>query len=166
MDVAEAIQALMSDAGRNDPYPIYEVLRAAGPVLPLSGSYLAVTGYAEADTVLRNPEFLVESADFLDAAWPDWRGHPSLVTLSRSVLELNAPDHERLRRLVSGAFTARRVAGLRAAIERLARGYAERLTEMTETDGYADFMAEFAYPLPVSVICELLGVPESDRAHS
>jgi cytochrome P450 len=66
--------------------------------------------------------------------------------------------------LVSGAFTARRVAGLRAAIERLASGYADRLTELTDTVGYADFMAEFAYPLPVSVICELLGVPESDRA--
>jgi cytochrome P450 len=160
VEIGEAVQTLLSAEGRFDPYPIYEVLRAAGPVVPLGDDYVAVTGYAEADAVLRDPAFLVGDARLFDRTIPQWRDHPSLVMLTRSVLELNPPDHERLRRLVSGAFTARRVAGLRSAIERLAQGYADRLADAAE----ADFIAEFAYLLPVSVICELLGVPESDRA--
>jgi cytochrome P450 len=159
MEIGEAVQTLLSAEGRVDPYPIYEVLRAAGPVVPLADSYVAVTGYAEADAVLRNPAFPVGDERLFDRTVPEWRAHPSLVMLARSVLQLNPPDHERLRRLVSGAFTARRVAGLRAAIERLAKGYADRLADAAEVD----FIAEFAYLLPVSVICELLGVPESDR---
>ena len=90
--------------------------------------------------------------------YPDWPDHPALRQLYTSMLVLNPPDHTRLRRLVSGAFTARRVQALRPAIERMV---GELLDAMT---GEVDFVSAFAFPLPVNVIGELLGVPAADRA--
>lgn len=75
-----------------------------------------------------------------------------------SIQMLNPPAHTRLRRLVSAAFTPRRVAGLRPAAERIVAHACEQVA------GDTDFVASFAFPLPVTVIGELLGVPEADRA--
>lgn len=74
-----------------------------------------------------------------------------------SIQMLNPPAHTRLRRLVSAAFTPRRVAGLRPAAERIVAHACEQVA------GDTDFVASFAFPLPVTVIGELLGVPEADR---
>jgi cytochrome P450 len=78
--------------------------------------------------------------------------------LFTSMLSLNPPDHTRLRRLVSSTFTARRVQSLRPAIEAMV---AELLDDLA---GETDFIERFAFPLPVNVIGELLGVPAPDRA--
>jgi cytochrome P450 len=75
-----------------------------------------------------------------------------------SMLVLNPPDHTRLRRLVSGAFTARRVQALRPAVARMVDDLLDAMT------GEVDFIGAFAFPLPVNVIGELLGVPAEDRA--
>ena len=70
---------------------------------------------------------------------------------------LNPPEHTRLRGLVSRSFTARRVAGLRPAVERITADLLDRV------DGTFDAVAAFAFPLPVTVIGELLGIPPADR---
>ncbi len=156
----EAVGLLVGGPGRVDPYPLYEILRGVGPVYEAAPNWYVITGYAEADAVLRDPGFLVEDAARLDRSWPAWREHSAMRLIAASILATNPPDHERMRRLVSGAFTARRVAALRGAVERIADGCGERL----DTGGAVDFVAEFAFPLPIGMICELLGVPESDRA--
>jgi len=157
MDAVSAVQALLTPAGRIDPYPLYDAVRAAGPAVPVGDDYVAVTGYAAADAVLRDPAYRVEDAEVHDLRYPGWREHRSLVSVASSMLSANAPEHERMRRLVSRAFTARRIAGLRTVIERQAAMLLDGMS------GTVDFMPGFAYLLPVSVICELLGVPEEDR---
>jgi cytochrome P450 len=79
--------------------------------------------------------------------------------LSRSMLGADPPEHTRLRRLVSRAFTARRVEGLRPRVQEITDDLLDRVTPR----GHADLIAEFALPLPITVIGELLGVPQSDR---
>src|SRR5688500_3109637 len=119
-DALAAMQALATAAGRADPYPHYELLRSAGPVVPLGDGFAVVTGYAEADQVLRDASFRVTDAVALDRAMPGWRTVGSWQWLSRTMLWRNAPDHTRLRRLAGSAFTARRVAALRADVTTLA----------------------------------------------
>src|SRR5438477_11976601 len=114
--MGDALRGLWSDEARADPYPVYETLRAFGPVVPAAPDLVVVLGYAECDVVLRDPRFLVEDAGYRDRVWPRWREHRAAVLLSQSVLETNPPDHERMRRLVGGAFTPRRMAGLREAV--------------------------------------------------
>ncbi|BCJ77903.1 cytochrome P450 [Catellatospora sp. IY07-71] len=159
-DALAAMQTLATAEGRADPYPLYERLRAAGPVLPLGEGFAVVTGYAEADQVLRGAGFRVTDEAALDGSLPGWRSVASWRWLSRTMLWRNAPDHTRLRRLAGSAFTPRRVAALRADVTALAEGLIAPLAAAGEP---ADFMDAVAYPLPVSVICALLGVPDADR---
>jgi cytochrome P450 len=98
------------------------------------------------------------STDMIALLLPDWADHPALSQLFTSMLLRNPPDHTRLRRLVSGTFTARRVAALRPAIAAMIDDL------LADLDGAADFVDAFAFPLPVNVIGELLGVPAPDRA--
>ncbi|KIZ17094.1 cytochrome P450 [Streptomyces natalensis ATCC 27448] len=79
-----------------------------------------------------------------------------------SILNNDAPDHTRLRRLVSRAFTARKITDLRPRVERIADDLLARLPEHAE-NGAVDLIEHFAYPLPITVICELVGIPEADR---
>jgi cytochrome P450 len=88
----------------------------------------------------------------------DWADHPALHQLFTSILAINPPDHTRLRRLVSSSFTARRVQALQPRIAEMVQDLLVRM------DGEVDFIDAFAFPLPVNVIGELLGVPEQDRA--
>lgn len=159
MDPVSAASHLMTAQGRQDPYPLYAALRAHGPVLHL-GSQLIVTSYEQASAVLRDPRMLVADRDMLRRQLgPAFAARPSQVLLTDSVLNTNPPHHRRMRQLVSGAFTPRRVAALHAAIE----AQAVRLADRLDSGGPVDLMEEFAVPLPLAVICELLGVPESDR---
>ena len=131
--------------------------------MPLADGYVVAHGYAAVDRVLRDPAFLVEDVEFIQRIAPGWVDeHPSLELLGDSMLKVNPPDHERMRRLVTKAFTARRVAAMRESVERRAADLAERLAA-TAGGEPVDFMAEFAYLLPVTVIADLLGVPEGDR---
>ena len=86
---------------------------------------------------------------------------PMYDSLSRSLLAVDGPDHTRLRKLVSRAFTPRSVETLRPAMRRLA----ERLADAFVARGRCEFMAEFADQYPVQIICELLGVPPEDHPH-
>jgi cytochrome P450 len=157
-EVAELMRELTSAVGREDPYPRYERLREISPLVRTEDGALAVTRYADCVPALRDPRlghFVPDILAFF--GYPDWAERPSLRHMFTSILFLNPPDHTRLRRLVSGTFTARRVQGLRPAI---GRQVDELLDTMT---GEIDFVNAFAFPLAVNVIGELLGVPAPDR---
>ncbi len=91
------------------------------------------------------------------SGYPQWEDRPALRLMFSSIMMLNPPAHTRLRRLVAACFTARRVAGLRPAVERIVADACEQIA------GDSDFVAGFAVPLPVTVIGELLGIPAADR---
>ncbi|PVE04746.1 cytochrome P450 family protein [Streptomyces scopuliridis] len=140
-----------------DPYPAYQSLRAEGPVrrirMPAGEAVWLVLGYdavraALGDTRLRND--IRHSAEF------DSDGG---YAIGRNMLQVDPPDHTRLRALVSRQFTARRIAELEPRIRRIS---AELLDAMAPAGG-ADLVDAYAFPLPITVICELLGVPAADR---
>ncbi len=162
VDSAEALSLLnelTTLTGRDDPYPRYSRLREIGAVLRADDGALVVTRHADCAAVVRDarlghlPKHMLE---FIGLG--DWAEHPALRLLFTSILTLNPPDHTRLRRLVSTSFTARRVHLLRPAVERLVDDLLDELPEE------GDFISSFAFPLPVNVIGELLGVPAADRA--
>jgi cytochrome P450 len=163
VDVVSAFQQLRTPEGRIDPYPAYAALHRHGTLFVMEGFSPVVVGYSVADQLLRDPRIMVDDAAMLDRAVPGWREHPALVALSSSILSLNGPDHTRVRRLAASAFTPRRVAELRDAVEAQADALVDDLAKATDDGSVADFMATFAFPLPVGIICALLGVPVSDR---
>jgi cytochrome P450 len=156
--VAEVLAGLATPEGRADPYPLYRRLRALGPAAAGPDGTLAVTGYAALSALLRDHRLLKTPERVLVAAgYPDWQQRPSLRLMFTSILLINPPAHTRLRRLVSAEFTARRVEGLRPAVERIVAQACDRLA------GEPDFVSGFAFPVPVTVIGELLGIPAADR---
>jgi cytochrome P450 len=158
-EVATLLGELTTAVGRADPYPRYERLRRMSPVLRAGDGALVVTRHADCSLVTRDPRFAHLPPDVLAfLGYPDWAEHPALRQLFTSLLVLNPPDHTRLRRLVSGAFTARRVLALRPAIGRMVDDLLDGMA------GEVDLVARFAFPLPVNVIGELLGIPGPDRA--
>ncbi|MFC0033819.1 cytochrome P450 [Micromonospora chaiyaphumensis] len=163
MDPADALALLLSPQGRIDPYPTYERLRGHGPVVPAGPAFHLVTGYSEADAILRDARFGVMDDDLRDQFLPGWRESPAVASISRSMLRTNPPDHSRMRRLAAGAFTPRRIAAMRDVVEAQADELVDRMLARAGAGEPVDFMAEFAYPLPVAVICALLGVPAADR---
>ncbi|MET8911362.1 cytochrome P450 [Micromonospora sp. NPDC004551] len=163
MDPADALALLLSPQGRVNPYPTYERLRGHGPVVQAGPAFHLVTGYPEADAILRDARFGVMDDDLRDQFLPGWRESPAVASISRSMLRTNPPDHSRMRRLAAGAFTPRRIAAMRDVVEAQADELVDRMLARAAAGEPVDFMAEFAYPLPVAVICALLGVPAADR---
>ncbi|PZH08769.1 cytochrome P450 [Streptomyces sp. NTH33] len=144
---------------REDPHPVYAELRALGPVhrvrLPPPEGYdtWLVVGYEEARAALADPR-LAKDVGAADRALFDEQA------FGRHMLVSDPPQHTRLRSLVTRAFTARRVEALRPRIQQIT----DELLDAMLPRGRADLVEAFAYPLPITVICELLGVPEIDRA--
>jgi cytochrome P450 len=157
--VADVLAGLATPEGRADPYPLYRALRAAGPAATAPDGTLLVTGYRECAALLRDHRLGKTPGRLLAASGHrEWQRRPSLRMMFGSMLMLNPPEHTRLRRLLSAAFTPRRVETLRPAVERIVAAACDRLA------GHGDFIAEFAFPVPVTVIGELLGIPADDRA--
>ncbi|MFE5589408.1 cytochrome P450 [Streptomyces sp. NPDC056549] len=145
-----------------DPYAPYAAMRSACPVQskPVdSGGRpgCLVIGYAEAREALADARLSKDTAAFFDGRGSRRRLHPAV---SRSMLASDPPRHTRLRKPVTRAFTTGAVAELRPFIARVT----DELLERWSPGERFDFVAGLAVPLPVIVICELLGVPESDRA--
>jgi cytochrome P450 len=148
-----------------DPYPTYDELRRDAPVFfdEPTGQWV-VTRHEDVNALLRDRRLgrsylhVASHEEFGRPAEPEFLA-PFWNLIRAGMLDVEPPDHTRLRRLVSKAFTPRMVEGLRARIrelaEELARGLAER--------GGGDLLAEVAEPLPVTVIAEMLGIPEADR---
>lgn len=157
---AEIFGSLLAPEGRADPYPLYAALHEQGAVLDADGLVL-VHGYEAASAVLRDPAFRVGDAAYLDQTMPDWRDHPALT--ADSLLSLNPPEHTRIRSLLTKAFTARRVAGLEPAIAAMADHLLDDMAARGQNGQPVEFMHDFAFMLPVTVICELIGIPDSDR---
>ncbi len=154
---AAIADALMAPDGRADPFPLYARAHAIGPVSAIADGWFLVCGYAAVNQVLRDPGFgPPEPADRPSAG-------SALSSLSRSVLRANSPEHGRMRALITQVFTPRRVAALRPAIQDAVDVLLDRLAAGGADGRPVDFMAEFAFQLPVTVICELLGVPAADR---
>ncbi|GAA3367557.1 cytochrome P450 [Streptomyces sannanensis] len=146
-----------------DPFPLYRQLREEGPVrrAVLAGDLDAwlVTRYEDGLAALSDPRL---SSDIRDASDPRLMEQLPVTereSLMSNMLRSDPPDHTRLRRLVSKAFTARRVAELRPRIQEIT----DQLLDAIVPAGRADLVADFALPLPVTVISELLGVPVTDR---
>jgi cytochrome P450 len=153
----------MTPDGRHDPYPLYAAAHELGPVSPMEGGLLLVPGYDAANQVLRNTSFVVADMEKRKEWDPSYYEHSALESMSRSILESNAPDHGRMRSLIQSVFTPRRVAALEPAISASVDRLLDELADEGSGGSAVDFMNGFAFLLPVKVICELLGVPEADR---
>ncbi|SMF94930.1 Cytochrome P450 [Methylomagnum ishizawai] len=143
-----------------DPYPTFRHLRETAPLFPLQPGAWLVTRHAEADRILRDPRF---AKDYLSTVarryGPDAVEEPVFQVVNRFMLVMNPPEHLRLRALVGKAFGVKQAAELR----RLALDVAETLVEGFIGQGRADLMAALAYPLPVRVICAMLGLRLEDN---
>ncbi|MCW0213297.1 MAG: cytochrome P450 [Pseudonocardia sp.] len=141
-----------------DPHPAYAELRADEPVRRLDlpdGPTWLISRYADVREAFVDARF---SKDWRYTLPADQRAAMPAAPTPMMIL-MDPPDHTRLRKLVSRSFTVRRMAELRPRVEEIAR---ELLAALPD-DGTVDLMAHYAFLLPVQVICELLGVPNSDR---
>ncbi len=139
-----------------DPYPTYHRLRAEDPVHRSPLGFWVLTRYEDVAAVLRDARFIKEPLAALVAAR---FGSEVPRGVGLSMLDRDPPDHTRLRSLVSKAFTPRVVEGLRPRIQEIVDGLIARV----EAAGSMDVIEEFAYPIPVNVICEMMGVPVEDH---
>jgi cytochrome P450 len=139
-----------------DPYPTYHRLRDEDPVHHSPLDFWVLTRYEDVAAVLRDPRFIKEPLVSMVAARFGVTVPPGV---GLSMLDRDPPDHTRLRSLVSKAFTPRVVEGLRPRIQKMV----DDLITRAQAVGTMDLIEEFAYPIPVSVICEMLGVPVEDH---
>lgn len=159
---ADALAELTSQRGIEDPYPIYESLRALGNVLPL-GPQVVILGYEECANALRHPSMLSTDASVQDQLLPGWRDHSSWRWLTQLMLFTNNPVHARQRHFNRGVFTPRRVQGMQPMVERIIDGLINRLDELAADGRPIDFMSQFAFLVPLAVQGELLGIPHADQ---
>ena len=155
----ELLLQLLDPANRANPYAVYEQFRDRGPMQLPESNLTVFSAYRDCDEVLRHPS---TSADRLkstvaqrmlaDGATARPMGRPGF-------LFLDPPDHTRLRKLVSKAFVPKVVNELQPDIAELVDGLLDRIAER----GRFDVISDLAYPLPVAVICRLLGVPLEDE---
>jgi cytochrome P450 len=135
---------------------MYHRLRAEDPVHHSPLGFWVLTRYPDVMAMLRDPRLIKEPiAAFVAARF----GMAVPPGLGLSMLDRDPPDHTRLRGLVSKAFTPRALERLRPEIQQIVDG----LLDEVEARGSMDLVEEFAYPLPVRVICEMLGVPVKDH---
>lgn len=145
---------------RADPYPFYHQLRERTPVMFLSDwNMWFLTRHADVSLVLKDPRFIHETPTRtpLDEVPPSMRA--LVENQANWMLFRDPPDHTRLRGLVHKAFTPQTVKALHFHIW----GLASELLDAAEKKGALELISEFAYPLPVIVITQMLGVPPSDR---
>jgi cytochrome P450 len=152
---------LGTPAAQQNPYAVYARWRSTQPVYRAPTGEWFLTRYDDVSSVLgdtdRFSNSLVGTRLYQQRIRRLQIDDSDILFGDFSMVNMDPPDHTRLRRLVSKAFTPKAVAGLRPRIEQIVDGLVDRL------DGQADLMSQFAYPLPVTVICELLGVPAADR---
>ncbi|WP_338703733.1 cytochrome P450 [Streptomyces sp. Q6] len=150
----------------SDPYPAYAWLREHAPVhrttLPSGVEAWLVTRYADARQALadqrlsKNPDHHDEPSHAKGKTGIPGERKAELMT---HLLNIDPPDHTRLRRLVAKAFTPRRVAAFAPRVQELT----DRLIDQFAAKGEADLIHDFAFPLPIYAICDLLGVPGEDQ---
>ncbi len=136
-----------------DPYPLYDRIRALGPLTETSQGNLMSATHAVCSEVVRRRDFVVFR--------PELPGDDPLPRemLDLSLLEMDPPEHTRLRRLAAPAFTPRRMAGYEVLVERRI----DELLDAVDPRAGFDLVGDFASPLPIAVITALLGVPDVDE---
>ena len=149
-------------AVRADPFPFFDELRAHGPLIRARVSYLTVD-HAVAHELLRSEDFRVISMGGSlppPLRWLERRTRADLLhpLMPPSLLAVEPPDHTRYRKTVSSVFTSRAVASMRDGVDSTAADLLERLS-----GDVVDVIEDYCAQLPVAIISELLGVPESDR---
>ncbi|MFE2166962.1 cytochrome P450 [Streptomyces sp. NPDC059447] len=147
---------------RTCPHPAYAALREQAPVCRLTpphgiDTYL-ITRYDDARDALSDPRFSKDMHGALDTYHAVYGS--VFDALDDNVLFADPPRHTRLRRSLRTAFTPRRVEEMRAGITEIA----ERLLDKCEGGEPVDLMSQFAFPLPIAVLCELIGIPDGERA--
>jgi cytochrome P450 len=159
---------VLSEEFLQDPYVVYDLMRVQRPVTrvvtPLGVVVWLVTRYADARAALTDPRVSKNGrrlARLLDHHDVD-PGRRAVLSESfaQHMLNSDPPNHTRLRRLVGTAFTARRIEALRPRIEEITSNLLNAIIGRHEVD----LIEVFAFPLPITVICELLGVPDDERA--
>ncbi|BBY19063.1 cytochrome P450 [Mycolicibacterium litorale] len=158
-DTQTLLGRLLDPANRADPYPLYADLRAAGPLSLPSTNLVVFSSFADCDEVLRNPASASDRLKSSVAQREIAAGAVARPFGAPGFLFLDPPDHTRLRRLVSSAFVPRVVKALEPDIVALV----DSLLDTVAAKGEFDAVADLAYPLPVAVICRLLGVPLEDE---
>jgi cytochrome P450 len=156
----DPVARMMLPATKADPYPLYAQLRERGLVRSPLGVF-ASADHATVAGILRDRRFSsspVHQRGYRPPSYPP--DDPRAGLPAADLLTLDPPDHTRLRRLVSSAFTPKAIAGLEPWIREVT------VRRLAATDGTAgfDLIEELAFPLPIAVICRLLGVPAEDRA--
>ncbi|GAB1689006.1 cytochrome P450 [Krasilnikovia sp. M28-CT-15] len=159
-----ASRALLTTPGRLDPYPHYAVLRDHEPALDTDTGWVMVSRYADCDRVVRDADFRVGDREWYAATFGDEALRDSSRLTQDSMLFTNPPRHERMRKLVSWAFTPRRVAAMHASVQARVTQLLDELADAGADGSTVDFNTAFAYRLPMSVIGDMFGVPEQDRA--
>jgi cytochrome P450 len=155
-----------------DPHTLYRVLRDERPVAravtPLGLRVWLVTRHADAREALNDPRLSKDGGRFMElldrhSVAPEKR-MAFADSLAGHMLNSDPPDHTRLRKLVNRAFTVRAISRMRPRIEAIAGALADDIEARAAAgDGTVDLLDTFAFPLPMTVICELLGVPEGER---
>jgi cytochrome P450 len=156
---------LASPAFKANPYPFYKRLRDTAPVCPVSlpdgRTAWLVTRYEDVLGVLKDRRFVKDRENVL---WPEqamkkpWFPR-SFKAVERTMIEMDEPDHGRLRGLVHEAFTPRMVEAMRPRVESITN----ELLDAAQTRGEMDVIKDYALPLPTRIIAEMLGVPPEDR---
>jgi cytochrome P450 len=156
----DPVARLMLPATKADPYPLYTRVRQRGLVRSPLGAFVAAD-HATVASVLRDRRFSsspLHQPGYRRPSYPP--GDPRAGLPDGDLLNLDPPDHTRLRRLVSGAFAPRAIAGLEPWI----REVTVRLLAAVDGAAGFDLIDALAFPLPIAVICHLLGVPAEDHA--
>jgi cytochrome P450 len=143
-----------------DPYPHYERLRATDPVHVNAHGAFVLSRHADASLVMRDKRF---GKDYVERQirryGPKVMEEPVFRSMSHWMLQQDPPDHTRLRGLVVKAFTARRVEDMRPRIQEVV----DQTINAVIAAGHMDLIEDFAFRLPVTIICDMLGIPEEHR---
>jgi cytochrome P450 len=147
---------LLAQQNTLDPYTFYQRVREQGPLFSVAnymgtGRTWIATNYEDAIAILKDPQFLKKK--------PVLEQETMMSLFRRNMLMIDPPDHTRLRSLVSKGFTPRMIKQLRPRIQHIT----DELLDAVQDQGKMDLIGDFAFLLPVTVICEMLGIPTTDR---
>src|SRR5579859_1153704 len=170
---AVGLQSMFFDPALSaNPHPLFKQMRAMGSIVPIPAGFMMgtqqawiVTQFEEAMQVLKDRRFTVDATTIDPNLRPFGRMAESTSAAptfaqERTMINVDEPDHSRLRNLVSKAFTPRYIESLRPRIQVLA----DELLDRVQPQGTMDVVQDYAYPLPINVISDMLGVPVDYRA--
>ena len=158
MTAGKIIGALMGAEGKANPYPIYRQARELGSVTQIGPNWYLVSTYAEVREAMRSSAYLKNRYSSVDDGQRAVRrAHRSIQFFDESVLLMDPPEHGRVRRVLSAAFTPTRIAALECKVQQVTDQLLDMMAERASAGGAVDFMEDFAVRLPLTVICDLMG---------